>query len=91
MLQEILESTGFVVYSVCCKVGSIPKEEVGLADAEKVRPGRFEALCNPVAQARLLNEAGTGLNIVVGLCVGHDSLFSAILRPLSPCLSPRIA
>lgn len=75
MLQKILEANGFDVQSVCCKVGSIPKEEVGLADSEKVRPGRFEALCNPVAQARLLNEAGTGLNIVVGLCVGHDSLF----------------
>jgi uncharacterized metal-binding protein len=75
MLQDILEANGFTVYSVCCKVGSIPKEEIGLADGEKVRPGGFEALCNPVAQARLLNEAGTGLNIVVGLCVGHDSLF----------------
>jgi uncharacterized metal-binding protein len=75
MLQEILEINGFTVCSVCCKVGSIAKEEVGLLDAEKVHPGRFEALCNPVAQARLLNEAGVGLNIVVGLCVGHDSLF----------------
>jgi len=74
-LQDILEANGFQVYSVCCKVGSIPKEEVGLADAEKIRPGQFEALCSPVAQAQLLNEAGTGLNIVVGLCVGHDSLF----------------
>jgi uncharacterized metal-binding protein len=75
LLQEILEANGFTVFSVCCKVGSIPKEDVGLSDAQKVRPGGFEALCNPVAQAHLLNEAGTGLNIVVGLCVGHDSLF----------------
>ena len=29
----------------------------------------------PVGQAMLLNEAGTDLNVVVGLCVGHDSLF----------------
>jgi uncharacterized metal-binding protein len=75
MLQDILKANGFTVYSVCCKVGSIPKEEIGLSDAEKVHPGSFEALCNPVAQATLLNEAGTGLNVVVGLCVGHDSLF----------------
>jgi uncharacterized metal-binding protein len=75
LLQEILEANGFQVSSACCKVGSIPKEEVGLQDGEKVHPGQFEALCNPVAQARLLNEAGTGLNVVVGLCVGHDSLF----------------
>ncbi len=75
LLQEILEANGFQVSSICCKVGSIPKEEIGLADDEKVRPGQFEALCNPVGQAELLNEAGTELNIVVGLCVGHDSLF----------------
>lgn len=75
LLQEILEANGFDVSGVCCKVGSIPKEEVGLTDAEKVRPGGFEALCNPVAQAMLLNEAHTDLNVVVGLCVGHDSLF----------------
>ncbi len=75
ILQGILESNGFRVSGVCCKAGSIPKEEVGLTDAEKVRPGGFEALCNPVGQALLLNAAQTELNIVVGLCVGHDSLF----------------
>lgn len=75
MLQDILVANGFEVVSVCCKVGSIPKEEIGLADEEKIRPGGFEALCNPVGQAKLLNAAGTGLNVVVGLCVGHDSLF----------------
>jgi uncharacterized metal-binding protein len=75
LLQEILEANGFEVSSVCCKVGSIPKEEIGVADAEKIHPGEFEALCNPVGQAKLLEEAGTELNIVVGLCVGHDSLF----------------
>ena len=75
LLQEILEANGFEVSSVCCKLGSIPKEEIGLVDAEKIHPGHFEALCNPIGQAKLLNAAGTGLNIVVGLCVGHDSLF----------------
>jgi len=75
MLQRIFEGNGFQVDSVCCKVGSIPKEEIGLTDEEKIHPGRFEALCSPIGQAKLLNEAGTDLNVVVGLCVGHDSLF----------------
>ena len=75
ILQEILEANGFEVDSVCCKVGSIDKEKIGLMDEEKIRPGQYESLCNPVGQAMLLNEAGTELNIVVGLCVGHDSLF----------------
>ena len=75
MLQDIFQANGFEVSSVCCKVGAIPKEEVGLKDEEKIRPGQFEALCNPIAQAEVLNEAGTQLNVLVGLCVGHDSLF----------------
>lgn len=75
LLAEILQANGFQVSSVCCKVGSIPKEEIGLTDAEKIHPGQFEALCNPIAQAKLLNEAGTQLNVLMGLCVGHDSLF----------------
>ncbi len=56
-------------------MGSIPKEALGLDDTEKIRPGQFEALCNPIAQAKLLAAAGTELNVLVGLCVGHDSLF----------------
>jgi uncharacterized metal-binding protein len=72
---EIFQNNGFQVNAVCCKVGSISKEKLGLKDNEKVRPGQFEALCNPVAQAELLAGAGTQLNVVIGLCVGHDSLF----------------
>lgn len=33
------------------------------------------AMCNPIAQAELMNEANTELNVVLGLCVGHDTLF----------------
>jgi len=75
LLQEIFEANGFEVASVCCKVGSIPKEAIGLTDEEKIHPGQFEALCSPIGQAKLLNAVGTGLNVLVGLCVGHDSLF----------------
>jgi uncharacterized metal-binding protein len=73
--MEIFAANDFAVHTVCCKVGSIAKEKVGLADEEKVRPGNYEALCNPIAQAALLAKAGTQLNVVIGLCVGHDSLF----------------
>ena len=75
VLSGILESHGFEVVSVACKTGSIPKEDLGIADHEKVRPGQFESLCNPVCQAELLNEHGSEFNVVMGLCIGHDSLF----------------
>jgi uncharacterized metal-binding protein len=75
-LSLILAAQGFTPVSVCCKTGSIDKQELGLRDSEKIRPGTFEPACNPVAQATLLNGAKTDMNIIVGLCVGHDMLFS---------------
>ena len=74
-LSAILESHGFEVASAACKTGGVPKEALGVRDAEKIRPGTYESMCNPVAQAELLNHAGSEFNIVLGLCVGHDSLF----------------
>jgi uncharacterized metal-binding protein len=75
-LAAILKAQGLNPLSVCCKAGSIDKLQLGLEETEKVRPGTFEPACNPVAQARLLNRAGTDMNIIVGLCVGHDMLFA---------------
>ncbi len=74
-ISDILKKQGFEVCSVCCKGGSIPKEILGIEEDQKVRPNTFEPMCNPVAQAMILNEEKTDLNILVGLCVGHDSLF----------------
>jgi uncharacterized metal-binding protein len=74
-LQRILEAQGFEVVSVVCKVGATPKETIGIKDEEKVRIGRFESMCSPIVQAAILNEEKTDFNILVGLCVGHDSLF----------------
>ncbi len=73
--RAIFLSNGFEVEAVCCKVGYINKEKVGLSDKDKVHSGQFEALRNPIAQAELLAQAGTHLNVLIGLCVGHDSLF----------------
>ncbi len=71
-----LAREGFDVVSAMCKAGAVPKESIlGLREDEKVRPGSPEAMCNPVAQARLLADAEVDLNIVIGLCVGHDALF----------------
>jgi len=40
-LQGIFEAHGFQVDSVCCKVGSIPKEEIGLADEDRAAAARL--------------------------------------------------
>jgi len=75
-LDLILKAQGFESYSICCKASSVDKLDVGVAEHQKMRPGTFEPACNPIAQARILAEYGTEMNIIVGLCVGHDMLFT---------------
>lgn len=75
IFTHILTAKGFDYYSAICKVGSVDKTEIGILEEHKIRPGGHEAMCNPILQARILNYHKTDLNVVVGLCVGHDSLF----------------
>jgi len=71
LVHKILEKH-FTVVSVCCKVCGIGKSKFGL---RQLRKKGFEASCNPIGQAKILNKSKTELNIIMGLCVGHDSLF----------------
>ena len=59
----------FEVYAIDCKVGRVPSN-VFSPEAKGVS-------CNPAAQADYLDENKTELNISMGLCVGHDMVFSA--------------
>jgi len=36
---------------------------------------RGNKICNPIMQAEVLNREKTELNIMMGLCLGHDILF----------------
>lgn len=68
--------TGFEVVSVCCKNGSVSKDQLGIPKEKQLKRGEaFEAMCNPAGQAAVLNEAGCELDLLLGLCVGHDTLF----------------
>ena len=73
--SDILNAQDFTVVSVMCKCGGISKEKLNVSDEQKIRIGEFEPMCNPIIQATILNEEETDFNILVGLCVGHDSLF----------------
>jgi uncharacterized metal-binding protein len=72
ILHTIFEKH-FEVYSVCCKNGSIDKS---IFDLPKFDETKHEAMCNPVGQAMELNQCETELNLIVGLCIGHDILFT---------------
>lgn len=82
LTAEILINYGFEVCSVCCKTGSINKINVGVPKEYSMvsktgYPIGF-VTCNPVGQALLLNKAKTDLNLIVGLCVGHDINFTRL-------------
>jgi uncharacterized metal-binding protein len=81
ILAEILENNGFETISVQCKAGCIPKERIGIRPEEKTAGAEtWESMCNPIAQAMIINQAGIDLAIMLGLCVGHDVLFIKYCR-----------
>jgi uncharacterized metal-binding protein len=81
LLTDILENKGFEVVSVMCHVGATPKERIGIGPDEKIGgPDRFETMCSPITQAEVLNNEKVDLAIMLGLCIGHDSLFIKYCR-----------
>ena len=79
ILDKMLENHGFQVVSVNCKVGRVDKEKIGVKRKEMIGGPKgtlyYESMCNPIAQAEILNSEGVDLAILLGLCVGHDSQF----------------
>ncbi len=73
----ILEGHGLEISSVVCCCGAVDKTDLGIPEGYKIRdPKKFEASCNPLLQAEILNQSNTDFNLLVGLCVGHDMLFT---------------
>ena len=83
-IAEILEKYGFEVLSICCKTGSIKKTEVGVPEEFTMFSKTGYTIgwitCNPAAQALILNYHKTDLNIIIGLCVGHDITFTYLSK-----------
>jgi len=75
LFTNYLFNEGFEVAAVCCMCGALSAEDVELPDEDKVLPGVRQPMCNPVGQALILDREGCELNILLGLCVGDDTLF----------------
>jgi len=74
-LAKIIEAEGLEAVPVCCRVGAVDYAEI---DLPKAHPDKFAAICNPVAQAKLLNQAQVQLVAQVGLCIGHDLILQQV-------------
>lgn len=68
-LENILIENGFTVDKVHCKLGKVP--------FNSLIPDYKGLSCNPAGQAKYLAEKGTELNIMIGLCLGHDMIFNS--------------
>jgi uncharacterized metal-binding protein len=79
ILDRMLENHGFQVVSVCCKAGQFDKEIIGIKREETIGGSKgklyYESMCSPVTQAEILNSEKVDFAIMLGLCVGHDTLF----------------
>ena len=74
IVNEIMEINGFEMVSMICKVGRLPKEELGIEAQDQLEACAPESACNPIMQALIANEQEVDFNILLGLCVGHDSM-----------------
>ena len=76
IFARILKAKGIEYFTVGCKVGAQDKTEIGVPNEKKLNGGcGHESMCNPIMQAKTLAAHGCDFNIVIGLCVGHDTLF----------------
>lgn len=85
IIERLFESRGIKVNSVICSCGNLKKSEFDLGDKKNLN----KTFCNPYLQALALNEAKTEWNIVVGLCVGHDSIFMKYIDSMCTVLAAK--
>jgi uncharacterized metal-binding protein len=72
IITQLFTRAGFEVVAASCAIGRVSAEARGLPEFGKY----LNSGCNPLAQAEILNKTGTQLNFILGLCMGHDILFT---------------
>ena len=85
VISRLFEQGGIEVFSAGCQIGRSSATDRGLPHLEAYPDN---STCNPIAQAEILNKAETQLNYIIGLCMGHDILFTRYSR--APQLSTLI-
>ena len=74
MVAKFLREKGFHVVATSCTVGGIAQNLINPASSF------CSVSCNPVGQARQLNSHNPDLVVSMGLCLGHDILFSREIK-----------
>jgi len=89
IIHKIFTDNGFETISVMCKAGAMSKEEIGLLREQQIDPSTFETMCNPILQALTANYHKSDLNVLFGVCVGHDALFLKYAEGYSTVLASK--
>ena len=71
-IKKLFTREGFQVFTVSCQIGRVNAISRGIPEVKDC----VRSLCNPIAQAEILNSEETQLNFILGLCMGHDILFN---------------
>lgn len=75
VVSALFAERGFEVISGCCMTGGFSSDDVGLSKDDKIYAEGRQPQCNPVGQALIMNKYQTDLNVLLGLCVGDDTIF----------------
>ena len=80
VVHNIFTHHNFEVVSVLCKNGGIEKNYIEISEEDTLSGECKEIMCNSIGQALLMNEQKSDFNIILGLCVGHDTLVMKYLE-----------
>ena len=83
---RILEANGFKAVLAGQDEEQVAQHGPARRQLTKRDPSRATGLSDPIGQADYCNERKTDLNVILGLAVGHDSLFVKHAGALSTCL-----
>jgi len=72
ILKKLFMQEGLNVVCAACPIGGVTAEERCFPELSDY----INSMCNPIAQAEILNREHTELNFIIGLCLGHDILFT---------------
>ena len=72
LLVKLFTQEGFEVFTTGCQIGRVDATERGVPEVQ----GYSASWCHSIAQAEILNKEQTELNFILGLCMGHDILFT---------------
>lgn len=79
-----------LIVAISCKLGAVDKQQIGLKQEQKINiSANHESMNNPIAQALVLNDTKTDFNIMLCLCVGHNSIFLMYIEGLPRFLQQR--